>query len=80
MEKGAVEILKKHGCLFMKDDYKQLFKELETYYKQEAELKKLRVGDVSVSVCDCTHQIACRICGSKRDLMAIFGIIQQNEH
>ena len=68
MEKGAVEILKKHGCLFMKDDYKQLFKELETYYKQEAELKKLRVGDVSVSVCDCTHQIACRICGSKKGL------------
>jgi len=24
--------------------------------------------DVSGSVCDCTHQIACKICGSKKGL------------
>jgi len=35
MEKGAIEILKKHGCLFMKDDYKNLFKDLEDYYRSQ---------------------------------------------
>lgn len=33
MEKGAEKILAKHGCLYMKDDYKALFEELEAYYK-----------------------------------------------
>jgi hypothetical protein len=33
MEEGAIDILKKHGCLHMKDDYKALFSELESYYK-----------------------------------------------
>lgn len=34
----------------------------------ESELKKLRVTDVSVSVCDCTHTQACNICGSEKGL------------
>jgi hypothetical protein len=34
----------------------------------ESELKKMRVTDVSVSVCDCTHQQSCKICGSKKGL------------
>lgn len=33
MEQGAEKILAKHGCLYMKDDYKALFEELEAYYK-----------------------------------------------
>jgi hypothetical protein len=33
MKQGAIEILRKHGCLYMKDDYKDLFEELEAYYK-----------------------------------------------
>ena len=33
MEKGAEKILANHGCLYMKDDYRALFEELEVYYK-----------------------------------------------
>jgi len=33
MDKEAEKILAKHGCLYMKDDYKALFEELEAYYK-----------------------------------------------
>lgn len=39
MEQGAIEILKKHGCLYMKDDYKALFDELEAYYKPTEAVK-----------------------------------------
>lgn len=34
----------------------------------ESKLKKLRVTDVSGSVCYCTHQQACKICGSEKGL------------
>lgn len=39
MEQGAIEILRKHGCLYMKDDYKALFEELEAYYKPTDSVK-----------------------------------------
>ena len=39
MEQGAKEILAKHGCLYMKDDYKALFEELEAYYKPTEAVK-----------------------------------------
>ena len=45
----------------------EIMKEYAKLY-HESELKKLRVADVSVSVCDCTHTQACKICGSKKGL------------
>lgn len=39
MEQGAEKILAKHGCLYMKDDYKALFEELEAYYKPTEAVK-----------------------------------------
>lgn len=36
--------------------------------KHRAELKNLRLVDVSGSVCDCTHTQACKICGSEKGL------------
>jgi len=39
MEQGAKKILAKHGCLYMKDDYKALFEELEAYYKPTEAVK-----------------------------------------
>jgi hypothetical protein len=50
MKKGAEKILAKHGCLFMKDDYKALFEELEAYYKP-AEVVKNNAGLSDVSGC-----------------------------
>jgi tRNA G46 methylase TrmB len=49
MDKKAIEILRKHGCLYMKDDYKELFEELENYYLQsldKPEVKKTSWSDV----------------------------------
>jgi hypothetical protein len=34
MDSGAIDILKKYGCLYMKDDYKDLLNSLELYYKE----------------------------------------------
>lgn len=39
MDQGAEQILAKHGCLYMKDDYKDLFNELESYYKNTEVVK-----------------------------------------
>ena len=50
MEQGAIEILRKHGCLYMKDDYKALFEELEDYYKPQKQVKNIAYEPVLASV------------------------------
>ena len=51
------------------DTFEEAFKAgIECAIEELIELKKLRVGDVSVSVCDCTHTQACKICGSEKGL------------
>ena len=74
MEQGAEKILAKHGCLYMKDDYKALFEELEAYYKPTEVVKNNAVLPlVSDTVCpyghkyrrhwctDCDHFDKCKI-------------------
>ena len=55
MEKGAQKILAKHGCLYMKDDYKALFEELEAYYKPTEVVKNNavlpHVSNNEVAIC-----------------------------
>lgn len=48
MEQGAINILKKHGCLYMKDDYKNLFNDLENYYNKKKETTK--IGEIKGTV------------------------------
>lgn len=50
MDKGAIEILKKHGCLYMKDDYAELFEELENYYTDspDPELVEILKSDMTL--------------------------------
>lgn len=52
MEKGAEKILAKHGCLYMKDDYKALFEELEAYYKPTEVVKNINYDTVLCGVID----------------------------
>jgi hypothetical protein len=35
MDDEIVKILKKHGCGFMADDYKEIFSEIETLLKEK---------------------------------------------
>lgn len=48
MEKGIIDILRKHGCLHMKDDYKALFDELISYYKPSKQ-KSLNITDEEIN-------------------------------
>ena len=51
MRKEVQDILSKHGCLHMKDDYKVIFEELDTFYTE-----KLKVNDfVLDDVIKCEH-------------------------
>jgi len=52
MEDQAIEILRKHGCLYMKDDYKELFKDLELYYRgatPNIDLTSEQINDLMVT-------------------------------
>jgi len=51
MKKGAIEILKKHGCLYMKDDYSALFRGLEAYYLTQKKDKKITYEPMLGIVC-----------------------------
>jgi hypothetical protein len=50
MDKEIINILKKHGCLYMAEDYKELLTDIEKHYKQSQALQLLQ-PDVSKSVC-----------------------------
>ena len=65
MEQGAIEILKKHGCLYMKDDYKALFEELEAYYKPTEAVKN---NAVLSHVVGRSEQLPCAYCEEAKPL------------
>jgi len=64
MEQGAEKILAKHGCLYMKDDYKALFEELEAYYKPTEAVKNNGVLPLVSNLLNCDN---CRYENSKYD-------------
>jgi hypothetical protein len=49
MDKEIINILKKHGCLYMAEDYKELLTDIEKHYKQSQALQLLQ-PDVMQSV------------------------------
>lgn len=48
------------------ENHKSIAEAMEKYH--QAKLKLLGIADVSVSVCDCTHTQACKICGIEKGL------------
>lgn len=48
MDIEIINILKKHGCLYMADDYKELLTDIQEHYKQDQALQLLQ-PDVSGS-------------------------------
>lgn len=83
MEQGAIEILRKHGCLYMKDDYKALFEELEAYYKPQEQVKNIAYEPVLAtgrkSRADRRNEKAEKVCREARYQMAKFGGIADND-
>jgi tRNA G46 methylase TrmB len=67
MDKEIINILKKHGCLYMAEDYKELLTDIEKHYKQPQSLQLLQPAVIK-SVCDRVNNFEnnrCINCGAK---------------
>lgn len=70
MDIEIINILKKHGCLYMADDYKELLTDIQEHYKQSKDFQLLQL-DFIKSICRCgVHSVGkktltneCGTCG-----------------
>ena len=68
MRQETIEILKKHGCLYMASDYRDLIEEIEEYYTSEQKVKNLSLSAVSVNeVAVCSARKSYQSCDLHHD-------------